>query len=76
MKPWQYVILIVVGIGVVVLIGYALKPFFMDRPDVYMWWKILMGIIIVGFVGLLEYVVIDRFRQAKKEPKRIKKAKH
>ncbi len=76
MKLWQYVCWILIGVGVVVLIGYALKAFFLDRPDVYIWWKVLMGLIIVGFVGLLEYVVIDRFRSKKKEPKHIKKVKH
>ncbi len=75
MKLWQYVCWVLVGIGVAGLIGYALLEFF-ERPDASMWWKVLMGLIILGFVGLLEYVVIDRFRKAKKEPKDIKKVKH
>lgn len=75
MKLWQYVCWILIGIGVVGLLGYAMLEFF-ERPDAPMWWKVLLGIIILGFVMLFEYVVIDRFRKKKKEPKDIKKAKH
>lgn len=75
MKLWQYVCWALIGIGVVGLLVYALWEFF-ESPNAPMVWKVLLGIVIVGFVGLLEYVVIDRFRKKKKEPKGIKKVKH
>jgi len=75
MKLWQYVCWILIGIGVAGLLGYAMLEFF-ETPGAPMWWKVLLGIIILGFVGLLEYVVIDRFRKKKKEPKDIKEVKH
>ena len=75
MKLWQYVCWALIGVGVAGILGYAMLEFF-ERPDAPMWWKVLLGIIILGFVGLMEYVVIDRFRKKKKEPKSIKKVKH
>ena len=75
MKLWQYVCWALIGIGVAGLLVYALWEFF-ESPNAPMVWKVLLGIIIVGFVMLLEYVVIDRFRKKKKEPKSIKKVKH
>lgn len=75
MKAWQYVSLVVIAIAVAGLIGYALKGFF-ERPDAYLWWKVLVGVCIVGFVSLLAYVAAERLRAKKKEPKNIKKVKH
>ena len=75
MKLWQYIAWILIGIGVAGLLGYAMLEFF-ERPDAPIWWKVLLGIIILGFVILLEYVLIDRLRSRKKEPKHIKKVKH
>ena len=75
MKAWQYVSLVVIAIAVAGLIGYALKGFF-ERPDAYLWWKVLVGICIVGFVSLLAYVAAERLRGKKKEPEDIRKVKH
>jgi len=75
MKTWQYVSLVVIAIAVAGLIGFALKGFF-ERPDAYLWWKILVGLCIVGFVSLLAYVAAERLRARNKEPEDIKKVKH
>ena len=75
MKAWQYVSLVVIAIALAGLIGYALKGFF-ERPDAYLWWKILVGLCIVGFVSLLAYVAAGRLSGRKKEPEDIKKVKH
>lgn len=75
MKAWQYVCVMVIGIAVAAGIGYALREFF-ARPDADLWWKLLVGLCIVGFVGLLGYVTVDRIRKRKKEPEDIRRVQH
>ena len=75
MKAWQYVSLVVIAIAGAGLIGYALKGFF-ERPDAYLWWKVLVGLCIVGFVSLLAFVAAERLRGKKKEHEDIRKVKH
>ena len=75
MKAWQYVCLVVIAIAVAAGIGYALREFFV-RPDADLWWKVIVGLCIVGFVGLLGYVTADRLRKRKKEPEDIRRVRH
>ena len=75
MRPVQYVSWALIGIGIAGLILYALKGFF-THPEAAMWAKILVGLAVVGFVSLLGYVVFDRYRKAKGEPRNIKEVKH
>ena len=75
MKAWQYVSLVVVGLAMVGLIGFALNGFF-THPGAPMWSKVLIAVCVVGFVSLLGYVVVDRYKGKKKEPEDIKEVKH
>jgi len=65
----------VIAVAVAVGIGFALKEF-LTRPDAELWWKLIVGVCIVGFVGLLGYVTADRLRKRKKEPEDIRRVQH
>lgn len=75
MRPVQYVSWALIGVGVTGLIFYALKGFF-THPEAAMWAKALVGLAVVGFILLLGYVIYDRYRKARKEPKDIREVKH
>ena len=56
MKSWHYILLVVIAIAVAAGIGFALWGFF-ERPDAELWWKIIVGVCIVGFVGMVAYAI-------------------
>jgi len=59
-------IFIIVGLAILVLIGWAAKAFFL-AAGVSIFMRILVGIVIVGGVVLLGIVIRDRMIQTKKE---------
>lgn len=68
MKPWHYILLVTIAVAVAVGVGFALREFF-TRPDAEMWWKVIVGVCIVGFVGMLAYATAGWLRRrGKPEP--------
>ena len=65
---------ILVGAGILGLVGYSMRGFFMT-PDIPVGLRILAGIAIVGIVVLLVYVSWDRYQAYRKESKEIKEVK-
>ena len=63
---WQNLALILIGIGVLVLIGWSVKVFFM-AGDISLIIKIAVGAIGAGVLILLGVVVKDRLGKAKTE---------
>ena len=57
---------IVIGLGVVVLIGWLARSFFL-ADDILLWIRIVAGIVVVAFVLLFGIVIKDRIVAAKKE---------
>lgn len=75
MKALQYIALVLIGVGILGIIGWAARAFFADS-QVPLGLRVLAGIAAVGFVLLLGYVSWDRIQKARKEPKVIKEVKH
>ena len=63
---WQNVAFILIGIGILVLIGWSVRVFFMDA-DIPLLVRIATGAVGVGVVILLGVVIKDRLAKAKKE---------
>ena len=63
---WQNAALILVGIGVLALIGWAVKAFFM-AGDIHILIKIAVGAIGVGVLILIGVAIRDRIAKAKTE---------
>ena len=59
-------IFIIIGLAVLVLIGWVAKAFFL-AAEISIFVRILVGIVIVGGVVLLGIVIRDRVLQAKNE---------
>ncbi len=59
-------IFIVIGLAILVLIGWAAKAFFIAE-DISIFIRILVGVVTVGGVVLFGIVIRDRIIQAKKE---------
>ena len=75
MRTLEYVALALICAGILGLIGWGARAFFID-PQVAMWLRVLAGVAAVGFVLLLGYVSWDRILKARREPKDIKEVKH
>ena len=75
MRMLEYVALVLIGVGILGIIGWAARAFFID-PQVSLGIRVLAGIASVGFVLLLGYVSVDRVQNARREPKAIKEVKH
>ena len=75
MKTLEYFALALIGIGILGIIGWVARAFFVD-PEIPLALRVLAGIAAVGFVLLLGYVSIDRIQKAREEPKEIKEVKH
>ena len=63
---WQNVALIVIGLGVLVLIGWGVKGFFM-ASDIPLLIRIATGTIGAGILVLIGVVVKERIAKAKTE---------
>ncbi len=75
MRTLEFVALVLIGIGILGIIGWAARAFFVD-PQVDLSIRVLAGIASVGFILLLGYVSVDRIQKARREPKAIKEVKH
>ena len=65
-KTLQNIAYILVGIGILVLIGWSIGAFFM-ATDVPTWIRIAVGAIGAGLLVLIGIVTKDRLTTAKKE---------
>ena len=63
---WQNVALILVGLGVLVLIGWSVQAFFM-ADDIPLLIRIAVGAIGVGVLILIGVAIRDRLAKAKDE---------
>ena len=63
---WQNVAFTLIGLGILILIGWAVKGFFM-AGDIPLLIRIATGIIGVGVLVLIGIVIKDRVTRAKKE---------
>ena len=63
---WQNVAFILIGIGTLILIGWAVKDFFM-ASDIPLLIRIAVGAIGVGILVLIGIAIKDRRAKAKKE---------
>ena len=63
---WQKVAFILIGIGVLVIIGYGVKGFFLDA-DIHLLIRIAISIIGFGILVLLGIAIKDRRKKAKTE---------
>ena len=63
---WQNVAYILIGLGFLVLIGWAVKGFFMS-VDIPILIRIAVGIIGAGVIILIIVAVRDRLKKAKTE---------
>ncbi len=62
----QKIAFILIGIGVLVLIGYGVKGFFLDA-DIHLLIRIAVGAIGAGILVLTGVAIKDRITKAKKE---------
>ncbi|HUU65036.1 MAG TPA: hypothetical protein VMW37_02920 [Dehalococcoidales bacterium] len=63
---WQNIAFILIGLGVLVLIGWGVKGFFM-ASDIPLLIRIAVGAIGAGILVLLGVVIKDRIAKAKTE---------
>jgi len=63
---WQNIALILIGLGVLVLIGWGVKAFFMEA-DIPLLIRIAVGAIAVGILVILGIAIKDRIAKAKTE---------
>jgi len=63
---WQKLAFGLIGTGVLVLIGWAVKVFFMDS-EIPLFLRITVGAIGVGILVLIVVVIKDRLAKAKTE---------
>ncbi|MCK4368531.1 MAG: hypothetical protein KAV68_02520 [Dehalococcoidales bacterium] len=61
---WQNVAFILIGIGILVLIGWAVKGFFM-AADIPLLIRIAVGAIGAGVLVLIGIAIKDRIKKAK-----------
>ncbi|MFC1931265.1 hypothetical protein ACFLXJ_03595 [Chloroflexota bacterium] len=63
---WQNIAFFLIGLGVLILIGWGVKGFFM-ASDIPLLIRIAVGAIGVGMLVLLGVVIKDRITKAKTE---------
>ena len=63
---WQNVAFILIGLGILVLIGWSVKVFFM-ASDIPLLIRIAVGAIAVGVLVLIGVAIKDRLAKAKTE---------
>jgi len=63
---WQNAAFILIGLGILVLIGWGVKGFFM-ASDIHILIRIAVGAIAVGILVLIGVAIKDRLAKAKTE---------
>ena len=63
---WQNVAFILIGIGILILIGWAVQGFFM-ASEIPLLIRIAVGVIGVGLLVLIGGAIKDRLKRAKTE---------
>ncbi|GAH28447.1 unnamed protein product, partial [marine sediment metagenome] len=63
---WQNVAFILIGLGILALIGWSVKVFFMDS-DIPLLIRIAVGAIGAGVLVLIGVAIKDRLKKAKTE---------
>lgn len=63
---WQNIAFTLIGLGILVLIGWAVKGFFMDS-DISLLIRIAVGAIGAGILVLIGVAIKDRMAKAKTE---------
>jgi len=63
---WQNAAFILIGLGVLVLIGWGIKAFFM-ASEIHILIRIVVGAIAVGVLVLIGVAIKDRLKKAKAE---------
>ena len=63
---WQNVAFILIGLGILVLIGWAVQGFFM-ASDIPLLIRIATGVIGMGVLVLIGVAIRDRLKKAKTE---------
>ena len=63
---WQNIAFILIGLGILALIGWSVKVFFMDS-DIPLLIRIAVGAIGAGVLVLIGIAIKDRLKKAKTE---------
>jgi len=63
---WQNIAFMLIGLGILVLIGWSVQVFFMDS-DIPLLIRIATGAIGVGFLVLIGIAIKDRLKKGKNE---------
>ena len=63
---WQNIAFVLIGLGVLVLIGWSVQVFFMDS-EIPLLIRIATGAIGVGFLVLIGIAIKDRLKKGKNE---------
>ncbi len=63
---WQNIAFALIGIGILVLIGWAVQGFF-TASDIPLFIRIAVGVIGAGVLVLIGVAIRDRLKKAKKE---------
>ena len=63
---WQNTAFILIGLGILVLIGWGVKGFFM-AAEISIWIRIAVGAIGAGVLILIGIAIKDRLSKAKKD---------
>ncbi len=63
---WQNIAFILIGLGILVLIGWGVQGFFMDS-EIHILLRIAVGAIVVGVLVLIGVAIKDRLAKAKTE---------
>ncbi len=63
---WQNIAFILIGLGILALIGWSVKVFFMDS-DIPLLIRIAVGAIGAGVLVLIGVAIKDRLKKAKTE---------
>ena len=69
---WQNIGFILIGLGVLVLVGWGVKGFFMDS-NIHVLIRIAVGIMGVGVLILLGIAIRDRLRKRDDEFKEVER---
>jgi len=71
----QRIAFVLIGGGVLSILGFLLW-WFIAAPDISLFWKITMGLVITGIILLLGWAGWDRYRASKGKEKEFKEVKY